>query len=764
MNLKRFCRFHFVFFLFLCYICCNASFAQKQISTLTIKNTGYTTILNKPITIGHVFNPCDVSKGIKIFENNAEIPSQIDVKTRHENGSASHAIISFVLPEIGPKKSTVLTIQSSSVVDSASEITIAQILETDFDAKVVFDKDGKIFEISARELLAQNTTQLMWLKGPVVSEFLLSGIPKTSQGEKDTALNVEFQVRFYDLNKAWVSVVVENDWALQRKNINYNVQVKLGNTSNTTVLNEQNLTHYHYARWRRVFWWGNTPEDLEVHFDLPYFISTGAIPRYDTTVKVTNFITNYGDTSLMGNANINYYFPTTGGREDIGLYPAWSARYMLSFKKMYEKQMYYCGQQSASIPIHVKDQSTGKLWSIEDHPTSSLLNAVLNQQQANDALPPATGFTPWAPDDAHQPSLVYIPYLFTGEYFFLEELQYWANYNFLSQNFFYRGYDNGLLYELQVRGIAWTLRTLADAVFLSPDNTWAKLYFNEKLTNSLEYYIDNFVDSNPLGWLGTNSPSAYPDQCMSDEVALFTAPWESDFLIVSLDHLLDLGFEKARPTRDWLLNFTINRFTNHPQYNKFDGAPYRIAVKDTQGNYYTDWEKIYENTFFKCLPTNSNSLNSLDCVHGYEYIARAALSGASRDDVGKGVEAFNFLDSSLTGECWKDWPTWAFVEGEKRVNQSANFCSETNNSNKLFLEVWPNPFSDKLNIKLNGITCFPKTIDIYDCLGRKMGSIAYSVENSIITWTPFVNSNGLFFIKVSFDGASESKKVVFQKD
>ena len=37
--------------------------------------------------------------------------------------------------------------------------------------------------------------------------------------------------------------------------------------------------------------------------------------------------------------------------------------------------------------------------------------------------------TPWTLDRAHQPSLAYIPYLMTGDLYYLEEMHFWASYD-----------------------------------------------------------------------------------------------------------------------------------------------------------------------------------------------------------------------------------------------------------------------------------------------------------------------------------------------
>ena len=42
---------------------------------------------------------------------------------------------------------------------------------------------------------------------------------------------------------------------------------------------------------------------------------------------------------------------------------------------------------------------------------------------------PGPGQSPLIPDNAHQPSLAYVPYLLTGDRFYAEEMAFWANYS-----------------------------------------------------------------------------------------------------------------------------------------------------------------------------------------------------------------------------------------------------------------------------------------------------------------------------------------------
>src|SRR5690606_24571816 len=85
--------------------------------------------------------------------------------------------------------------------------------------------------------------------------------------------------------------------------------------------------------------------------------------------------------------------------------------------------------------------------------------------------------TLYAHDIAHQPNLVYVPYLVTGDLYYLEELQFWAMYNSFSSNPGYRDNVKGLLHPEQVRAQAWGLRTIAEAAYITPDIHPLKSHF-----------------------------------------------------------------------------------------------------------------------------------------------------------------------------------------------------------------------------------------------------------------------------------------------
>ncbi len=173
-----------------------------------------------------------------------------------------------------------------------------------------------------------------------------------------------------------------------------------------------------------------------------------------------------------------------------------------------------------------------------------------------DGLPPVTnGDTPWTPDAAHQPSLAYVPYLITGDRFYLDELLFWANWDMGGIDSGYRDGAKGLINMNQIRGQAWSLRTLGEAAMALPDAHPMKSYFSQRLHNNLQWYVDRYPRNrdpervSPLGWIER------------PEVPGSTPPWQDDFLALVTGHLAEAGFPLAEEFFRWQAQSTVGRWT-----------------------------------------------------------------------------------------------------------------------------------------------------------------------------------------------------------
>jgi hypothetical protein len=277
--------------------------------------------------------------------------------------------------------------------------------------------------------------------------------------------------------------------------------------------------------------------------------------------------------------------------------------------------------------IHYRDQATGWPVSIEKHPYVTMANwgwanGVAQQHNAKgakykaDLLPNcvdnpvvsschSSSYKTGNPNDwdnAHQPAESYVPYMVTGDYYYMSELAFGASHNNIWSNESYRGYSKGLIDHphSQVRGKAWVLRNMANAAWLLPDSHPLKAEFIANVENSIADWNSKY----------TNNPHANPLGVMESGVVYSVnggysnavAPWQHSFLTWSVGHTAELGFAGAATFRDWLAKFEIGLMTdwqtNPTQgYCWLEASGSKIQVKDSAGNWLPSYTAVYGATF-----------------------------------------------------------------------------------------------------------------------------------------------------------------------
>jgi hypothetical protein len=154
--------------------------------------------------------------------------------------------------------------------------------------------------------------------------------------------------------------------------------------------------------------------------------------------------------------------------------------------------------------------------------------------------------------------MAFLPYLVSGDAYHLDELLFWANWNLIVKNPGYRQYAKGIVMGDQVRGQAWTLRTLAHAAYITPDGHPMKAYFSQILDTNLDAYNTTFSGgaTNQLGFIDHNATSYAVTYPGPGGEKMGVAPWQDDFFTSAVGHLLELGFTKAKPLLDWKARFS----------------------------------------------------------------------------------------------------------------------------------------------------------------------------------------------------------------
>jgi len=572
---------------------------------LSLVSSASTTQTSLPITFGEAFSPGEIPTGTSIqakLSDGSTVPLQLDAKAKHPDGSLRHGVFSLVLPHLDANKTETLTlIKGGATTATTSNTSPAALLSAGFSAQVNVVIGGRTYSLPVDRLLRSGSYST-WLSGPVVNEWIVSAPLKAADGTEHPHLSARVAVRFYTgTNKARVDVTVENDWAYEPspQNFVYDAQVVIGGQE---VYQKSALTHYHHARWRKTFWWGQAPA-VQVSHDIRHLIASRAVPNYDAALTISQTAlgqleTNWNEahTGPMEPGIVLPYMPTTGGRPDIGPLPQWGAMYLLSMDRRAEKVALGTGDLAGSWPIHYRDRSTGRPVSLQDHPYMTLLgrasDAINPVTKTSDQFPACGGncsTSPfnYTPDSAHQPSLAYLPYLVTGDHYYLEELQFWANWNMLQANPYYRELDKGLLKWDQVRGQAWSLRTLGQAAYITPDNDVMKTYFVDRLNNNIAWYDKTYAVANPnqLGIIDGSgadalAPIQYPTPA-GQQTGI--APWQDDFFTWSIGHLYELGYTEALSVLKWKSKFPVLRMTD-PGFCWIDASVYALAVRDSSSS------------------------------------------------------------------------------------------------------------------------------------------------------------------------------------
>jgi hypothetical protein len=546
-----------------------------------------------PVTFGQVFAPGALRPGERLdgkFSDGSTIALQLDVKARHPDGSVRHAVVSALLPHLAAGKPLAMAlVKAGPAGASAKAESPAALLAAGFRASANATIDGQRYSASADKLLAAPAAAA-WLAGPIAREWEAWAPLANAQGVVHPHLAARFAVRWYpQAHKARVDVTIENDWAYEPgpQNFTYDAEVSVGGK---TVYARPALTHLHHARWRKLFWWGEAPM-VDVGHDSAYLIASRALPNYDRSLSIDPASLaalqsqwSGARTEPMGVGVAMAAMPTTGGRPDIGLLPSWGAMYLLSMDPRAKAVTLGTADLAGSWSMHYRDKRTGRPVSLLDYPYMTLAGLP------TDTRNPATGkyesfptcaapgacATPYKHDIAHQPAFAYLPYLVTGDRYYLEELQFWAMYDVFSANPGYRDNVKGLLKPEQVRGQAWGLRTLGEAAYITPDADPLKSHFVRILDNNLDWYnatYSNNPAANKLGVLINGYALGYENKTG-------LAPWQDDFFTAAVGHVWDMGFYKAKALLAWKARFPVARMVGDGAC-WVDGAIYAMKVRDS---------------------------------------------------------------------------------------------------------------------------------------------------------------------------------------
>lgn len=650
--------------------------AAGAITCVEVASTSSQAQASLPVTFGQPFKAGDwlhTTQGLVAQVGGATIPLQSDEISSHRDGSARFAVLSAQLSNVQPGEARIINIFPGAKTSSTPSVPASPDWNLELEAQV-FDANGNV----TSTLVAQPQTQLATqianntgrrLAGAVAAEYTVAlPLKDKATGTPHPHLSARLHTRLVDNGqRIRTDVVMENTrtWTANPGNITYSFAVK---RNGSTIYTQPKFTHYHHARWHKVLWTGASAEpQARVRHHMPYFMASKAVWNYDLNVSIPSSVLDADLATLnkkkaeqaalgpMANLLLTTYFPSTGGRPEIGPLPLWTAQFLISQDDRSRQTMMAVADASASVPIHYRDEDTGHPLDLDLYPTVSI-----TPEWSNPKLPTVTnGTTIWTPDVAHQGSFAYVPYLVTGDAFFLDEMMYWTAWNAASANPAYRGGGLGLAKDNQVRGQAWAMRALGETYRSLPDNHPRKSYFDNRLKVNLDWYANAYPRNPNRGSLYPLNALPKPDQ------QEYTGPWQNDFFSIVMAQLAENKEPGAYEVLDWVSKFNVGRFTAEDQgFCTAYAAGYFFLIKDSSGKPYTTWHDLFQANFpgEKCNP-NMTIAGYSGWAGGYAAGARAVLASAANGGI-VGADAvyakWRTWTSAMDADIPKN-PTWAIV-------------------------------------------------------------------------------------------------------
>ena len=758
---------YFIFVLFVLSLPESIAFAAVNSITVTDLSGGASS--GHPFTLSRVFVQGEIVNFPKpTIGGSAPAVWQADIKNRWPDGSVKHALISF-LAAVGANASvTILFVNDANPCSSGNQAacdaaSLSQVGMLAFDTGGGASSFGAAFSGVASSIIKTANIRTMigagnwtyWLRGPAVTQVIAedrtsarahdfgwsctsgcTGTYSAATWISDTtsrSMHPIFVATFYPgFAGVKVEYILENAWTTLGQDQAYDVTLTAGNGSPVTVFTKSAVKQWYGTRWRKTFWAGTTPAVAKIDYNTAYLIQSKAIPTYDLTAtqsanSINASIASWNATDkaaiegewLQGATPMSgswlKYMPQTGGREEIGLFPTWTTRYLYTMHTLASgvdlyNMMIGNGEVSGYVPIHFREStpSPPAYCALSAQCVSQSLNAVsaYGRPVSRDAFPTGGNFTTvaatsnahnWSNDNAHQGSFAYIPYLITGDWYFLEEL-YFMNSNNLSvyslgTTLYYQSHNDWCYIVDQLRGDAWTWRTLGHVSFIAPDGTPEKAYFTQKLLNNITIREGKHNITNGYGFSAdnvkwqwgftrasavqgnteqtTNVPNPlniadwdeYGSVDGTDPAVtqLANSQWMLHFWLLVLGHLDELGLPVTK-FKEALYRNDINQLQN-PAYNPWLIGNYRTPALALGHTWFTTWPQLFSG-FLSSERTRSTWYDGGGNLEGsYDYISRAAAQfyDGINDGSYTGTGARQWFTGKVDTSGFTFNPKWAFA-------------------------------------------------------------------------------------------------------
>jgi hypothetical protein len=699
-------------------------------NTIQLKVAAGQTVRSGPVLISRFFRVGEVFGGAVARINGKNVPTQNDVRTRWPDGSLKHAILSFHADLSMVSSQEVAFVPGTPVTGEfpyAPGTPLPDLLMT------LTTSLGQRYDIRPSEIVNAGYI-IPWTSGPIAAQYVVEDRSPALRFDVPFNGHKSFHPIFVATAFAgWPGVKIEcigeNLWTNAEQDIQYSLTVSTGFVGQPLkqVFSIANFNHIARTRWRQTFWIGPPAPDFDIDHNLRYLTASGALPNFDTSIQlspaaITEEVNKFAatDKGVMGGAGQwTRAMPMAGGRPDIGLFPRWDVRYLYSFDRRMRDIMLANAGVSGHAPMHLREsalngrgyhpqamaQAFGRPVSTDARPTMFLMRE--DYRYADQVVPvgPKTKGG-WNVDMAHQPNFVYVAYLTTGDWYFLEELYFWASHNTVFGNPYRSAYGSAAPWAIlmdEVRSNAWGLRAIGEAAAMAPDQSPEKIYFTDKLFNNIAAQEGRFdmrngsfyrpctttpykmstdqsvwcygrntlepnTGANPLRfWKSHGAIAATASVADISKASGLISPWMENFIAPVLLHIEELGFPQVAPVRIAFAYHSASQAVD-PSWSPELMNSYQIPMMEkSTSKFFLNWASVFAAMAPSAVSAEVAAFDSRarDVEHGYPNIARAAVAAGGDQVWGSvsGAEAWRRFDARYraSGANLAMNPKWAIV-------------------------------------------------------------------------------------------------------
>jgi hypothetical protein len=526
---------------------------------------------------GQAFQPGDLPQGAGMAAQLADgttLPCQLDVKTRHPDGSARHAVVAMRCPALADGA------RAPAVLVTAPPLRGEVPLPSGRSAMLHLRSADEEWTLDLLRAMPGALSRDPWQRGPLaVQGRVMQQVPLRGLA----SLRVVADVALRADGTLWVEAWFRNDLAMGRSGgaAAYAVRLLLDGRQ---VLAAGIPHQHHYTGWGRLA--GTARPPPRIRHGATYLADAAAVPRYGVARGVEERVLARMAAAMRGPGwdvplaprGITQNMYQGGARADIGPATQPQAAWLVSADRRAEAFSVGQAEAAGAIPWHFWDAAAGRWMDTARWPR--LWSDPRGGRPPGGLAQPVPSDTGWRPDVAHQPDLSFVPYLLTGRRAFLDNLQAQAAASVLAQWPRRRGepgqHPGGSVNVVngnQVRGTAWSLRQLENAAWATPEADPHLPWLRGAAAGNWAWMVAEMP-----GWTRAQGeahgriPGVYG-------VIGVTPPWQQDHFASTAALAARRGSAQAREVLAWAANFLVGRFHAGPRgFQPHDGCAYVIAT------------------------------------------------------------------------------------------------------------------------------------------------------------------------------------------